>query len=380
MSIKAPDWKMVSTKKNEEIYILSELIDNGACLRCLSNNCSSTEQHGIFIPDKIKIFIKNPLYIAEIKKLIEKEKITFGENSPIYTTCGFTHSKKGCRNCIEGRMKKLIFNKEELIMCYSAPKFGANKITVGLHIDIKLILKDKNYQVSAISAELILPEKENQIKDSQNQLIIEDKDAFPSLSGMNSDVPVNKPTWNYVKSSTTRSPENISESVKRIEPVQSTLTVEKISCDGLKEDSSKKVQSSEEIKTENSYENIRQVSSVGVFRKLQTRENPSDFPHQASPLPGQALQGSAEKLDNDHNLDNNLDNNYRKILKENRNLKRQNEELEKKISDLKYKIERDQFIHKNAEKYEEMIHNVKHLNNKVVEQFLDANYSEYLSY
>jgi hypothetical protein len=35
--------------------------------------------------------------------------------------------------------------------------------------------------------------------------------------------------------------------------------------------------------------------SSGVFRKLQTRENPSDFPHPASPLPGQALQGSAEE-------------------------------------------------------------------------------------
>jgi hypothetical protein len=35
----------------------------------------------------------------------------------------------------------------------------------------------------------------------------------------------------------------------------------------------------------------------GVFRKLPHRENPSDFPHPASPLPGQALQGSTELHD-----------------------------------------------------------------------------------
>lgn len=36
----------------------------------------------------------------------------------------------------------------------------------------------------------------------------------------------------------------------------------------------------------------------GVFRKLQTRENPSDFPHPAAPLSGQDLQGSSENEDN----------------------------------------------------------------------------------
>jgi hypothetical protein len=142
----------------EEIFILSDLIQDGACLRCLSNNCNLNEKHGIFIPDKIKIFIKNPLYIAEIKKVIETEKISFENSTPIYTTCGFTHSKKGCRNCIDGRMKTIIFNKELLTLCYSPVRPGSNKITIGLHIDIKLILKDKNYQVSAIPVKIILSE------------------------------------------------------------------------------------------------------------------------------------------------------------------------------------------------------------------------------
>ena len=38
------------------------------------------------------------------------------------------------------------------------------------------------------------------------------------------------------------------------------------------------------------------INYNGVFRKLQHGENPSDFSHPASPLSGQALQGSAELL------------------------------------------------------------------------------------
>jgi hypothetical protein len=36
----------------------------------------------------------------------------------------------------------------------------------------------------------------------------------------------------------------------------------------------------------------------GVLSLRRTRENPADFPHPASLLPGQALQGSAEKTYN----------------------------------------------------------------------------------
>ena len=34
----------IKISSNENIYLLSELIDNGACLRCLSNHCHLTEK------------------------------------------------------------------------------------------------------------------------------------------------------------------------------------------------------------------------------------------------------------------------------------------------------------------------------------------------
>jgi hypothetical protein len=55
-------------KLKEDVYFLSELIHNGACTRCLANNCNYSEQHGIPLPEKIKTFVRNPLFIPEIIK------------------------------------------------------------------------------------------------------------------------------------------------------------------------------------------------------------------------------------------------------------------------------------------------------------------------
>jgi hypothetical protein len=243
---KQEDWETVSVKSdkpknssNENIYILSDLINCGACLRCLSSNCHMTEKHGVFIPDKIKIFIKNPLYINEIKKMIDKEKNimcgieTCNDLVPIFTTCGFTHSKKGCRNCIDGRMKQIRLNDEELTICYSIVKPNMTKITFGLHIDIKLILKDKNYQVSAIPVNILLPES-NLVESSVK---MNTECDFPSL-GQSNDKKLNillnskSTVWdNKLKitpeiisvdeSSTSQYPNDISTSNKKVPVIES---------------------------------------------------------------------------------------------------------------------------------------------------------------
>jgi WD40 repeat protein len=48
------------------------------------------------------------------------------------------------------------------------------------------------------------------------------------------------------------------------------------------------------VKTMDNHKHSVLSVSWGVFRELQTQENPSGFPHPASQLPGQALRGSAE--------------------------------------------------------------------------------------
>ena len=326
----------IKISSNENIYLLSELIDNGACLRCLSNHCHLTEKHGIFIPDKIKIFIKNPLYISEIKKIIDNEKnimvdINGNETSqitPIFTTCGFTHSKKGCRNCIDGRMKTLYLNKEPLIVCYSQPKPGMTKITFGIHIDIKLILKDKNYQVSAIPVNIILPE--NMIKmsiDTNDQFIrMDNQNDFPDLEKSEivekkTIVLSEKSVWN-----------NKLKIVSEIIPIVESIPDLKIE--------------SEIIHANPISQNIQKIPSDIDFNNINL---------------------ILIKENNDLKMGNN-------------ELKEQLQKLEKKINVLNEKMHKNEHIHKNAKKYEEMIKNLTTLNNIVVEQFVDTNYSEYILY
>lgn len=321
---KKEDWETVSVKSdklknsNENIYILSELIDNGACLRCLSNNCHLTEKHGIFIPDKIKIFNKKPEYISEIKKVIDKDgnilKDIEGLNemmSPIFTTCGFAHSKKGCRNCIEGRMKKLSLNNDLLTICYSQMKPGMSKITFGLHIDIKLILKDKNYQVSAIPVNIILPSKAGESSIRMNDVenfpilentgIMEKKDSLSKNSVWNTKLKIN--------------PEIIPD-------------------------------------TENLPENLPKQLYENKFTENQVRNDENSF--------------STNLL-------------HLSLLKENSDLKIEISELTTKIKNLEKKSKKDEFIFKNAAKFEEIINNIDSLN-IVSKQVLETEYSDYVLY
>ena len=321
---KKEDWETVSVKSdklknsNENIYILSELIDNGACLRCLSNNCHLTEKHGIFIPDKIKIFNKKPEYISEIKKVIDKDgnilKDIEGLNemmSPIFTTCGFAHSKKGCRNCIEGRMKKLSLNNDLLTICYSQMKPGMSKITFGLHIDIKLILKDKNYQVSAIPVNIILPSKAG-----ESSIRMNDVENFPIL--------------------------------------ENTGIMEKI--DSLSKNSvwNTKLKINPEIipDTENLPENLPKQLYENKFTENQVRNDENSF--------------STNLL-------------HLSLLKENSDLKIEISELTTKIKNLEKKSKKDEFIFKNAAKFEEIINNIDSLN-IVSKQVLETEYSDYVLY
>ena len=331
---KQEDWETVSVKSdktknssNENTYVLSDLINCGACLRCLSSNCHLTEKHGVFIPDKIKIFIKNPLYINEIKKMIEKEKNimvgieTVNNVIPIFTTCGFTHSKKGCRNCIDGRMKTISLNNEELTICYSIVKPNMTKITFGLHIDIKLILKDKNYQVSAIPVNIFLPEF-NLVESSVKMNTESD---FPILGSLD-DKKINV----------------LQNSKNTVWDNKLKITPEIISFD------------------ENSPPNSLPVSTGSAL----TKRLGEQISIQVS-RPGPVIESD------------NFNNTNLILLKENDELRMEVDELKRKIRNLEKRNKKDEYAIQNADKFEEIISNIDILNT-VSKQVLETHYSEYL--
>ena len=146
------NWNNVKNnkKKNvkEEEYILSNILSNGGCIRCMNRSCTINENHGIVFPEKICTFVQNPTYINGIEKSIQTAKLDFNGKKPFYTTCNYTNRK--CRNCEEGRIKYITFNNEKIALCYPSLEVIRFKVTVGLHIDIKLILKGTKYEVSAL--------------------------------------------------------------------------------------------------------------------------------------------------------------------------------------------------------------------------------------
>jgi len=146
------DWIMPRKeyRKNysEETFYLSEILSNGGCMRCLNNRCDILEEHGSFFPDKLCTFVKNPTYIDEIKRSIDIAKLNFDNKKPFFTVCNYVNSN--CRNCEEGRITYIKVNNKNVALCYPLFNKIKNKVTIGIHIDIKLVLKGSKYTVSSI--------------------------------------------------------------------------------------------------------------------------------------------------------------------------------------------------------------------------------------
>ena len=336
------NWNTVEIKKREkntfieDVYYLSQLIHNGACTKCLANNCNYTESHGIPFPEKIKVFVRNPLFIPEIKEEIEKAKLDFGDLKPIYTTCNFTHIEKNCNNCRDGRIKIIKFKDSEILLCHSSLEAAINKITVGIHFDIKLVMKGKNYTVSAIPVDFshileYLDRKEIQEEkydDRQEEVPIE---SWPSL---NDNVSAQKHNWGNTL----------------LEKLKAARTEEiDEGCNTLSD--------SHPVSAEKS--NIPIIS----LNELELRNR-------------QLIQGIQTKILQLDIVDISLQNN--ELYLENVDLREELEFLTNKYNTLKKKFDNECYMNKNKEKYEEMLNNLEHLTNRVSQQFLETNYSDYV--
>ena len=158
-------WNEVSSTKkkssnSEEVYLLSNLVNQGGCIRCINGSCKINNKHGIFYPERLTPYVKNPSYIDGMNKAIQEAKLDFNGFTPMYTTCIFSHINKECKNCKEGRVKFINFNNKKIMVCYPSLESIKYKIPLGFHIDIKLIFKGKKFEISAIPFE-ILPIVEN---------------------------------------------------------------------------------------------------------------------------------------------------------------------------------------------------------------------------
>ena len=202
------DWitpkKEYKKKNSEETFYLSEILLNGGCMRCINDRCDFSREHGSFFPDKLCTFVKNPTYIEEIKKSIDSAKLNFDNKKAYFSVCNYVNSN--CRNCEEGRITYIKVNNKDVALCYPIFNKNKQKITIGVHIDIKLILKGNRYIVSSIPINMdrykkidIVPQVKDKSIDTVSQ--VKDKliDTVPHIEDKSIDLLAEK--WEKITDS-----------------------------------------------------------------------------------------------------------------------------------------------------------------------------------
>lgn len=152
MSAKEGDFEKKRSPQ-EKTYYLSKIVEDGGCIHCLNNSCRNRSNHGIEFPEKLTCFVKNPRFIKEVATSIESATsngtLNFDDIPFNVTTCTFIHTGN-CKNCNEGRYRTFDMNGSEIGVCFPSFDETKTKIIIGVHMDIKIIMRGKHYEVSAL--------------------------------------------------------------------------------------------------------------------------------------------------------------------------------------------------------------------------------------
>jgi hypothetical protein len=301
-------WNEVSSTKkklanSEEVYLLSNLVNQGGCIRCINGSCKINNKHGFFYPDRLTPYVKNPSYIDGMNKAIQEAKLDFNGFTPMYTTCIFSHINKECKNCKEGRVKFINFNNKKIMVCYPSLESIKYKIPLGFHIDIKLIFKGKKFEVSAIPFEVI------PVVENKPDTTIFNETNWPSMSS----------TTNIIENN-----------------LKSTAG---------------------------------SIQFSNIIKEVIEEVKPHDL------IESKEITSENDCVKKEHN--NFIEEDYY-IQKDFKELKSRIKELEDENKILKNNNQRDLFIIKNKEIYEEIMINRNVLNTRVTEQFMNTKYSDYV--
>jgi len=384
----------------EKTYYLSKIVEDGGCIHCLNNSCRNRSNHGIEFPEKLTCFVKNPTFIPEVASAIQNEKLNFDDIPFNVTTCTYIHTGN-CKNCNEGRYKTFDMNGSEIGVCFPDFDETKTKIIVGVHMDIKIIMRGKHYAVSAlpilkktkvikqkkelVSSAIIRQESENDASslnetNEQNENV---EDTFDFSSVLNI----------YEKSKQKRHEEygnrisriNSSESIVSYvtqelslasmdefpslgnTPCQSPLVV--------LENSPTKKNFADIIKSAKNEEKERKILSLDTSihsRSTTPRFTPiSDDKRETtvSPLPERVFTPIASDDAESQNII--LKQRLEVLRKENAKLKEENQVLE-------MTNKRNMYVIENELKIGEFLKNRNLLNNTVIEQFFNTHYADYI--
>ena len=189
------DWTIVSskatkainaTKATETEYSLFDLLNKHACIRCMNKTCNINNSHGEKFPNALADCVKYPTRIEKISKAIQDAKLDFSGKTPNYTTCNYVNGN--CRNCQSGRVKYILLDRQKVRLCYPDLTNVKDKVTVGVHIDIKVILKGNKCEAFAIPLNDFEEIKCKVVKNTTSLT----EENFPSLTPHKEELPENK--------------------------------------------------------------------------------------------------------------------------------------------------------------------------------------------
>ena len=315
---------------HEEIFFLSNLLCDGACLRCMNKSCKINYDHGIPYPEKMGVFVQNPSYISGMDKVFNEADIDFNGKKPFYTICNYINGN--CRNCQEGRIKYIKYNDENIALCYPILENIRNKVTIGVHVDIKLIMKGNKFDSSIVPVEIVFEEESFDIFDSNKYNNEKVLDEWPILNEYKKD--------NF---------ENENKNKKNFE--NSFLNA-------LKLNSNDNKINHYEDKIIDDYDDDKE--------NINFENNNYDYSYEKE---------YQYKLEEQNHF---LEEEVLRLNKMIDSLHEKKFSLEKNIISLEKKIEYDKIIFKYGEKYDEILYNLNTLNNRISDQFFEQNYSDYI--
>ena len=337
--------KNKETYLEESFYLLNSLKDN-ACIYCINKSCKIAEKHSIDFPYMISKFVQNPTYIPEIKKVIDLAQLDFNGKKIFYSVCNFVHKK--CRNCDDGRIKYINFGDKQIILCYPILNDAKNSIKIGLHIDIKLVVKGKKHEAFAIPLEVKF---ENTIYDEYNEY----NEEFQKT---NDNIVIDtmlSPTLTDVSYNTPFSDVSYSEPLKNEWPLLSP---------------EKKSNTSPVVKDYSQLKKIIMNDEKSKYNDENHKYNNEN--HTYNDEKYKKIDKIEDNKDNKENIEN------LKLIKKNNTLENEIILLKLENKKLKETVENCHNVMKNNKIYDEILYNINEINNKVTEDFLSTNYSEYL--
>jgi hypothetical protein len=337
----------------EEEYLLSNILSNGGCIRCMNKTCKIEGQHGIFFPDILSKVVLRPNYIKSVQNALENIKLDFEGKKKYYTICNyFMHS---CNNCKENRTDFFTYQDKKIMFCFPVLNKSKNKVIIGIHADIEIKKINNQYEIDLLP---FLP-----LNDTiKHKLNVSDKKSI--LHEIKSD------EYNIIWPSLSED----NESSKSTSKLNFNNIIKKHQCDTISDSSS--------FCSFPNYSSCNSLNDLLIESKKTIQETIQET--KIEKLNEISIEKINEKMNDSVELMNLKNDNIflKKLCKDLHSDKNKLMNdiiyLEKKISKLKEKYEKNKFILNNNDTYNEILKNIKYLNTNVTQQFIETNYSDYI--